>query len=38
MSVGLEILPLVNPSVSPWKDALHCVLAALALLCLLWEG
>lgn len=38
MSVGLEIIPLVNLSVSPWKGALCCVLAPLALLCLLWEG
>lgn len=38
MSVGLEIIPHVNLSVSPWKGALRCVLAPLALLCLLWEG
>lgn len=36
MSVGLGIVPLVNPSVSPLKGALCCVLPPLALLCLLW--
>lgn len=38
MSMGLETIPLVNPSMSPWKGALCCVLAPFALLCLLWEG
>ena len=36
MSVGLGIIPLVNPSVRPLKGALCCVLPPLASLCPLW--
>lgn len=36
MSVGLGIIPLVNPSVSRLKGALFSVLPSFALLCLLW--
>lgn len=36
MSAGLEIVPLVKPSVSPLKGVLCCMLPPLALLCLLW--
>lgn len=37
MSAGLGIIPLVDPSVSPLKGALCCLLPPLALLCLLGE-